>query len=87
MTPVNIVEKTFRFKNSLAKRYHTNRFVIHHTGTGSIDLDASAEQIHEWHLDNYAGIGYFVIRKNGNIERGRPEWAVGSHAYGANRIL
>ena len=52
MTPVNIIEKTFRFKNSLEKRYHTNRFVIHHTGTGSIDLDASAEQIHDWHLSS-----------------------------------
>lgn len=82
---VNIVEKTFRFKNSLSERQCTNRFVIHHTGTGNIDLDASAEQIHDWHLSSYAGIGYhFVIRKDGTIERGRPEWAVGSHAYGAN---
>lgn len=85
MTPVNIIEKTFQFKNELNKRYYTRRFVIHHTGTGTIDLDASAEQIHDWHLENFAGIGYhFVVRKNGAIERGRPEWAVGSHAYGAN---
>jgi hypothetical protein len=25
-----------------------------------------------------------VIRKDGTIERGRPEWAIGSHAYGEN---
>jgi hypothetical protein len=47
-------------------------------------MDASAEQIHGWHLGNgWAGIGYhYVIRKDGTIERGRPEWAIGSHAYG-----
>jgi len=33
----------------------------------------------------WAGIGYhFVIRKDGKIERGRPEWAIGSHAQGHN---
>jgi hypothetical protein len=58
--------------------------VIHHTGCN--DIDASAEQIHGWHLGNgWAGIGYhYVIRKDGTIERGRPEWAIGSHAYGEN---
>jgi hypothetical protein len=58
--------------------------VIHHTG--SPDMDASAEQIHGWHLGNgWSGIGYhYVIRKDGTIERGRPEWAIGSHAYGEN---
>lgn len=82
---MNIVEKTFHFKNNLAERQYTDRFVIHHTGTGSVDMDASAEQIHDWHLSSYAGIGYhFVVRKDGTIERGRPEWAIGSHAYGSN---
>ena len=60
--------------------------VIHHTGEA--DIDASAEQIDQWHKSKvppWAMIGYhFVIRKNGDIERGRPEWAVGSHAYGEN---
>jgi hypothetical protein len=35
--------------------------------------------------NGWAGIGYhYVIRKDGTIERGRPEWAIGSHAYGEN---
>ncbi|BAL82850.1 putative phage N-acetylmuramoyl-L-alanine amidase [Selenomonas ruminantium subsp. lactilytica TAM6421] len=80
---VDIVETNLDF-SSLSKRSCTDMIVIHHTG--SPDMDASAEQIHGWHLNNgWAGIGYhYVIRKNGTIERGRPEWAVGSHAYGEN---
>ena len=84
MKKAPIIEKVFSFSNPLVKRNSTNRIIIHHTG--GADIDAYAEQIHHWHLDaGYAGIGYhFIIRKNGNIERGRPIWAVGSHAYSAN---
>ncbi len=84
MQKARITEKTFNFTKGLAERYETKRIVIHHTG--GADIDAYSEQIHQWHLAaGYSGIGYhFVIRKNGDIERGRPVWAVGSHAYGAN---
>ena len=35
--------------------------------------------------NGWAGIGYhFVVRKNGTIERGRPQWAKGAHAEGDN---
>ena len=71
--------------NSLSERYVTDMIVVHHTGNPSDD-DLSAEDIHEMHQNQgWAGIGYhYVIRKNGQIEQGRPEWAVGSHAYGEN---
>jgi len=84
MKKAEITEKTFDFAAPLSKRASTNRIIIHHTG--GADIDAYSEQIHKWHLAaGYAGIGYhFVIRKSGEIERGRPAWAVGSHAYGAN---
>lgn len=80
---LDIVETNLDF-TSLSERSYTDMIVIHHTG--SPDMDASAEQIHGWHLGNgWAGIGYhYVIRKDGTIERGRPEWAIGSHAYGEN---
>lgn len=80
---VDIKETKLDF-SSLSERSYTDMIVIHHTG--SPDMDASAEQIHGWHLGNgWAGIGYhYVIRKDGTIERGRPEWAIGSHAYGEN---
>ena len=81
---VDIKETNLNF-NSLSERSYTDQIVIHHTGSG-VDMDASAEEIHGWHLSNgWAGIGYhYVIRKDGTIERGRPEWAIGSHAYGEN---
>lgn len=68
----------------LSERSQTTAIVIHHTGEA--DIDASAEQINQWHRNqNWSMCGYhFVIRKNGDIERGRPEWAVGSHAYQHN---
>ena len=80
---IDIKETNLNF-NSLSERSYTDMIVIHHTG--SPDMDASAEQIHGWHLSNgWSGIGYhYVIRKDGTIERGRPEWAIGSHAYGEN---
>lgn len=83
MERVNIKETNLSF-GTLFKRDSTDMIVLHHTGGN--DIDASAEQIHDWHLNNgWAGIGYhFVIRKDGTIERGRPEWAIGSHAYGEN---
>ncbi len=85
MIRTNIVEKKFNFVSSLSNRSHTDLIVIHHTG-GARDIDASAEQIHDWHISaGYSGIGYhFVIRKDGTIERGRPINAVGSHAFGSN---
>ena len=72
---------------SLAERICTDLIVIHHTGNeNGVDTDPSAVEIHQWHKNiGYSGIGYhFVIRKDGTIERGRPIWAQGAHAYGEN---
>ena len=82
MERANIVKTNLEFNNDLAQRDTTDMVVIHHTGEA--DIDASAEQINEWHKKNgWAGIGYhFVIRKDGTIERGRPIDTVGAHAYG-----
>ena len=71
---------------SLQERYGTDMIVVHHTGDPEDD-DLSAEEIHRIHQmgNGWAGIGYhYVIRKNGQVEIGRPDWAVGSHAYGYN---
>lgn len=78
----NIIEKTYNFSSQPAARSTTSRIIIHHTA----GPDTPAEEIHTAHLANkWAGIGYhFVIRKDGSIERGRPEDTIGSHAEGAN---
>ena len=69
----------------LEARRVTDMIVIHHTGNPTDD-DLSAEAINESHQDKgWVGIGYhYVIRKDGTIEIGRPEWAIGAHAYGEN---
>jgi len=70
---------------SLYARDDTDMIVVHHTGNPSDD-DLSAEQIHYSHLaQGWSGIGYhYVIRKDGTVEIGRPEWAMGAHASGEN---
>jgi hypothetical protein len=77
---IDIKETNLDF-SSLSERSYTDQIVLHHTGGN--DIDASAEEIHGWHFNNgWAGIRYhYVIRKDGTIERCRPEWAIGSHAY------
>lgn len=84
MIRANISDTHFSFTSPLSNRSHTDLIVLHHTG--GKDIDASAEQIHHWHIDaGYCGIGYhFVIRKNGTVERGRPVNSIGSHAFGSN---
>lgn len=85
MEKVEVIDTGIEWdEDDLAERTETDMIVIHHTG--SPDMDANAKQIHSWHIGNgWAGIGYhFVIRKDGTIERGRPEWAKGAHAEGEN---
>ena len=52
------------------------------------DQTSSAAQIDTWHRKDRHykfGIGYhYVIRRNGEIEPGRPEWMVGAHCLSHN---
>ena len=84
MERVNVKDYNLHFNGDLSERETTDMIVLHHTG--GADIDASAEEIDQWHKNNgWAGIGYhYVIRKDGTIEKGRPDWAVGAHAYGEN---
>lgn len=78
---MNIIETNLGFK-SMSVRSRTTRIIVHHAAASN----CGAATIHQWHLNNgWSGIGYhFVVRKNGTIERGRPEKYVGAHATGAN---
>ena len=66
----------------LSKRKLTSRCIIHHeSGHGTV------EQIHNLHKNGngWSGIGYHIfVDVNGNIHEGRPIWAIGAHAGGAN---
>jgi hypothetical protein len=59
--------------------------VFHHAAA----YDCTAEDINRWHLARgFNGIGYhFFVSREGVIDRGRPEWAIGSHTSGYNNWL
>lgn len=78
---VNIIETNLSFK-SMSNRKRTTRIILHHAAA----TECSAEDIQSWHLARgWAGAGYhFLVRKDGNIYRLRPENKVGAHAQGSN---
>ena len=62
--------------------------IVIHCSAVRPDQTSSAAQIDSWHRkDNHwkLGIGYhYVIRRDGEIESGRPEWMVGAHCVNHN---
>ena len=60
--------------------------VIHCSATVE-GQDFSAHDIDRWHKGRgWSGIGYhYVVRLDGSIEEGRPEWKIGAHVKGKNR--
>lgn len=61
------------------------RIVLHYSATYP-DQDYGAAEIRKMHLDRgFRDIGYhYVIRRDGRIEKGRDEHAVGAHVSGHN---
>lgn len=64
-----------------------SKIIVHCSDTPD-HLDIGAQTIHNWHLKppfNFDGIGYHrVIRRDGSIEHGRPEYWTGAHCKGHN---
>ena len=61
--------------------------VIIHCSAVRPDQTSSAAQIDTWHRQRgfHLGIGYhYVIRRDGTIEPGRPEWMIGAHCVNHN---
>ena len=63
-----------------------NKIVIHCTATPN-GRETTAADIHRWHLERgWSGIGYhYVIKTDGTVESGRPEYWQGAHASGHNK--
>ena len=62
-------------------------FIVVHCSAVRPDQTSSAAQIDTWHRQRgfKLGIGYhYVIRRNGDIEHGRPEYMVGAHCLNHN---
>ncbi len=69
----------------LAKMDYLNKvdyLVVHHTASG----DVTADEIDRWHKSKgFVGCGYhYVVRQNGEIEKGRPDNKQGAQCYGYN---
>ena len=61
--------------------------VVVHCSAVRPDQLSSAAQIDTWHRQRgfHLGIGYhYVVRRNGEIEPGRPEWLTGAHCQSHN---
>lgn len=78
MLNLQIVETNIKFKTT--PRKYTRNIVVHHSASDVGD----AFEINRWHVNRgWSGIGYhYVILKNGTVQRGRPENAVGAHCIG-----
>lgn len=66
------------------------KLVVHCTASPDY-RDIGFKEINDWHKKrgwkSKSGIscGYhYIIRRNGEIERGRPDQEIGAHAYGTN---
>ena len=66
----------------------TISLIVIHCSAVRPDQTSSAAQIDSWHCQRgwKLGIGYhYVIRRNGEIEPGRPEWMIGAHCLNHNK--
>jgi N-acetylmuramoyl-L-alanine amidase len=68
-------------------RKSTQFIVLHCSATRPIQ-DIGVKEIRAWHRSKgWTDIGYhFVIRRGGNIERGRPVEEIGAHVQGYNSV-
>ena len=65
----------------------TITLLVIHCSAVRPDQTSSAAQIDTWHRrqGGHLGIGYhYVVRRDGQIEPGRPEWMVGAHCKNHN---
>ena len=69
------------------KKMRTITLIVVHCSAVRPNQRSSAEDIDKWHKDRgFKGIGYhYVIRRDGTIEPGRPEWMIGAHCHVAGQ--
>ena len=63
-----------------------NEIILHCSATPA-SMDIGAKEIRDWHVNgnHWRDIGYhWVIRRDGTVEKGRPEYQIGAHCSGHN---
>ena len=65
----------------------TITLIVIHCSAVRPNQRSSAKDIDKWHKDRgFKCIGYhYVIRRDGTIEQGRPEWQIGAHCVNHNK--
>ena len=61
--------------------------IVVHCSAVRPDQTSSVAQINTWHHQRgfHLGVGYhYVVRRDGEIEPGRPEWLIGAHCVNHN---
>ena len=67
-------------------RKKTDSIIIHCAAT-KVSMDIGYDEIRKWHVDQngWDDVGYhFIIRRNGKLEKARPEGYSGAHAPSHN---
>ena len=62
--------------------------IVVHCSATPPDMDIDANTIRDWHVNGngWSDIGYhYVIKRNGDIEKGRPDHISGAHVKGHNK--
>jgi len=65
----------------------TTKVIVHCSDSPDNRADIDAEEIHRWHTKRrWSGIGYhYVIKRDGILENGRPEYWTGAHVRSHNK--
>lgn len=81
MSQTNAIQRPLTFTD----RKSTELIVIHCSATHA-SMDIGVREITQWHIQRgFDTVGYhYVIRRNGELEVGRPEGVIGAHARGHN---
>ena len=63
-------------------------FLVIHCAASKPSMDIGVTEIRQWHIKKgFIDVGYhYVIRRNGVIEKGRPETRPGAHVRGINEV-
>ena len=72
-------------KVQFTKRQETSQIFVHCSATKAA-MDIGVREIRQWHKEQgWLDVGYhFIIRRDGTVEAGRDQDAVGSHVKGYN---
>jgi N-acetylmuramoyl-L-alanine amidase len=64
----------------------TTKYLVVHCAATKPTMDIGLREIRQWHRERgWLDIGYhFVIRRDGSVEKGRPQDVIGAHVEGHN---